>query len=110
MKNFVKRGEVIDYVNLSGSDINSGDFVFVGSLFGVAQTDIANGATGAVLLKGAVILPKAAGAIAQGAKVYWITGTLNVTATATSNTFIGYAVSAALTGDTTAEVQLANGI
>lgn len=110
MKNFVKRGNVIDYPNATGNDINSGDLVFVGSLVGVAQTDIAAGTTGAVLLEGVFNIAKAAGAITIGAKLYWITSSSNLTTTSTANTFVGYAHIAALTGDATVALQLANGL
>lgn len=110
MKNFVKKGEVIDYPNATGALIHSGDLVLVGALFGVAQTDIADGTTGAVLLKGMFLVPKAAGAIAVGVKVYYDGTAKNITTTSSSNTFAGYAGAAALTGDTTVALQLANGI
>lgn len=110
MKNFIKKGEILDFANGTGSKISSGDFVIAGGLFGVAVTDIETGEIGAVNLKGCYELAKATGAITQGAKVYWITADKTVTTTATSNTFIGYAAEAALSADATALVILANGI
>lgn len=110
MKNFVKRGEVIDYVNTSGSDINSGDLVIIGALIGFAQTDIASGATGAVLLKGVFTVAKANMAFTQGAKLYWDNTAKNATTTTTSNTLFAVAHTAALAGDLTAEIQLTNAI
>lgn len=111
MKNFVKKGEVIDFVNGSGSAIKSGDLVVIGTIFGVAQTDIAIADTGAVLLKGVFVLAKAASqAWAQGAKLYWDATAKNATTTASGNTVFGVAHAAALSADVLGEVQLVNGI
>ncbi|HEY4194639.1 MAG TPA: DUF2190 family protein [Mucilaginibacter sp.] len=110
MKNFIKRGNVIDYPNTTGTDINSGDLVLIGTLFGVAQTDIAAGDTGAVLLEGVFAIPKAAGAVGIGAKLYYVAADKNLSTTASGNTFAGVAHVAALTGDATVALQLANGI
>ena len=69
--NFVYAGETLDYTN-SGSAISSGDVVVIGNIMGVAMTDIANGATGAIAIEKVFTLPKVAGAvIAQGEKVIW---------------------------------------
>jgi predicted RecA/RadA family phage recombinase len=110
MRNFVKKGEVIDYPNSTGSAIKSGDLVVIGNLAGVAQTDIADGSVGAVLLTGVFSIAKAAGAVSIGAKLYYVTADKNLTTTATNNTLVGVAHAAALTGDTTVQLQLTNGI
>lgn len=44
--------------------------------------------------------PKAAGAIALGAAVYWDATAGNVTTTATNNTLLGHAIQAMAAGDT----------
>jgi predicted RecA/RadA family phage recombinase len=110
MKNFVKKGEVIDFLNNTGAAIASGDFVIIGSLAGFAQTNIAIGEVGAVLLKGVFTAAKAAGAITVGAKLYWVTADKNLSTTASGNTLVGVAHAAALTGDATVALQLTNGI
>lgn len=109
MKNKVQIGQVIDYTNGGGATIAGGSLVIIGALAGVAVADIQVGETGAVDLKGVFALAKAAGAIAMGAKVYWVTADSNVTATAGSNTLIGVAAKAALSGDLTVDVLLTNG-
>lgn len=103
--NYVEEGKVLQYT-ASGADIASGDLVNIGNLAGVAITDIADGETGAVQIYGVFSLPKASGAISQGAKVYWDSANSNVTTTASGNTIIGVAATAHISGDTTANVLL----
>ncbi len=110
MKNYIRSGNTINYTNATGAAIVSGQFIPVGSLFGVAETDIAINDTQAVKTTGVYAVTKDANAIAFGAKVYW-DGTAKVlTATSTSNTFVGFCTDAALAGDATVNVVLANGI
>lgn len=110
MKNFVRRGNKLPYVNATGNDIDSGALVIIGALAGVAETDIANGDTGTLVLEGVVALPKAAGAITQGAKLYYDATNKVATTTATSNTLFGVAADAALAGDATVNAALINGL
>lgn len=111
MKNFGRKGKVLNYKNTTGSTVLSGALVICGALVGVAVTDILNGEVGAVNLEGVYTLPKATGvAIAQGAKVYWVTADSNLTTTVSSNTYIGYADVAGLTADAILNVILGNGI
>jgi predicted RecA/RadA family phage recombinase len=110
MKNRIQNGKVLDYVNGTGTAILSGSLVIFGVLFGIAVTDIAIGETGAVELQGVFELPKATGAITQGAKVYWDATAGKITTTASTNTAIGAASEAALSGDATVKVLLVNGI
>lgn len=56
--NYVQTGSVLDYSNDTGADIASGDVVVMGSLVGVAITDIADGELGAVSVEGVWRLPK----------------------------------------------------
>lgn len=51
--------EELLYANSSGSTIASGTPVLVGKRYGIAQHDIANGATGTLLIGGQFTLPKA---------------------------------------------------
>lgn len=70
--NYIQPGEVIDWVNGTGSAVISGQVVRVGKVMGVALVAIANGATGAVQLTGVFEVPKVSGAvIAQGENLVW---------------------------------------
>lgn len=110
MKNRIQNGKSIDYVNGTGALISGGALIVFGVLFGVAVADIPDTETGAVELQGVFELPKAAGVITQGAKVYWDATAKNVTTTATSNTAIGACVEAVLTGASTVKVLLVQGV
>ncbi len=106
--NYVQEGKTLNYT--AGADITSGQFVLVGTIGGVAKTDIANGKTGAVHVCGVFSLPKASGAVTQGAKLYWDESESEVTTTATDNTLIGVAAAAAASGDSNVHVLLNVGL
>lgn len=89
MKNFISQGNTLTIT--AGTNVASGDGVLVGSLFGVAAGDIANGAEGVITLTGVYDLPKVASqAWAVGDLVYW-NGTA-CTKTAGTDKLIGVAV------------------
>lgn len=68
--NYIQPGEVIQYT--AGADISSGAVVRIGNILGVALSDIANGATGSVQIRGVFNVPKVSGAvIAQGESLTW---------------------------------------
>jgi predicted RecA/RadA family phage recombinase len=69
-KNFVQRGDVINYAN-AGSAIAAGDVVVMGHTIGVALVDIAaTTGVGAVAIEGVFTVPKVAAAVfAQGEKL-----------------------------------------
>lgn len=106
--NYVQEGKTLNYT--AGADITSGQFVLVGTIGGVAKADIANGKTGAVHVCGVFSLPKASGAVTQGAKLYWDESESEVTTTATDNTLIGVAAAAAASGDSNVHVLLNVGL
>lgn len=106
MAKYVQRGEALDFANSSGSKINAGDVVVLGTRIGVAGGDIANGETGAVHVVGVFEFPKASGAITLGAAVYWDATNSKITTTSTSNTLAGFAVAAAASGDETVLVKI----
>lgn len=106
--NYVQEGKTLNYT--AGADITSGQFVLIGTIGGVAKTDIANGKTGAVHVCGVFSIPKASGAVTQGAKLYWDASESEVTTTATDNTLIGVAAAAAASGDSNAQVLLNVGL
>ncbi len=105
MKNFIQKGDTLTMAAPTGG-VASGDGVLVGSLFGIAAGDAAENDNVEVQTTGVFDLPKATGAVTQGAKVYWDNTNKNVTTTATANTLIGAATVAALSGDATARVKL----
>ena len=105
MKNYVQDDDIITVA--APAAVASGDAVLVGSLFGVAQTDAANGANVALVVRGVFDLPKATGqAWTVGQKLYWSTGNANLTTTATSNTLVGVATAAAASDATSGHIRL----
>ena len=85
--------------------VSSGDGVLVGSLFGVAHDDAANGADVVINLTGEYTLPKtSAQAWTVGARIYW-DGTA-ATTTASTNKLIGVATAVAANPSATGNVRL----
>lgn len=107
--NFVQEGKALNYTP-SGADVASGDFVLIGTIGGVAKTDIADGKTGAVHVSGVFSAPKASGAVTQGAKLYWNSTNSNLTTTASGNTIVGVAAEAAASGDANVKILLNVGL
>ncbi len=104
MKNYIQQGNTLTFT--AAAAIASGDGVLQGALFGVAATSAAIGEDFEADLVGVFELPKAAGAITRGAKVYWNNGNSQVTTTASGNTLIGAATEPAADGATSARVRL----
>ena len=104
MINYIQPGDIVTLI--APATVSSGDGFVVGTLFGVAVRDAASGADVDARITGVLELPKAAGAITQGAAVYWDNTAKNVTTTATGNTLIGAAVLAASSGAATARIRL----
>lgn len=93
MKNFIAVGNTLTIT--AAADTASGSGVLVGSLFGVAAGDIANGAEGVINLTGVYNLPKAPSqAWTVGAPIYWDAGNTRCTNVASTNVPIGCAVAA----------------
>lgn len=89
MKNFQARGDVLEIT--AAADIDSGQGVKAGVLFGVAAADIKEGARGVINLTGVYQLPKATGTSwSLGDAVYW-SGTAATKATTAGNLLIGVA-------------------
>ena len=107
MKNFVQLGDNLDGL-VAPRALASGEGCLIGSLFSVASNATAQGAPFVGVTRGVFDLPKATGAVSQGAKLYWDDTAHVVTTTATSNTLIGVATQAAASGDATARVKLGN--
>ncbi len=110
MFNQIQNGEILEYINGTGSTITSGSLVLAGALNGIALTDIANGDSGSVYLEGVFELPKKAEAMTQGQKLYWDATNNYLTVTATNNTYIGAAWLPAASGAAVVRVVLLNGI
>lgn len=111
--NYVQPGDVIQVT--AGADITSGQVVKVGQTLGVALTDIANGATGSVAIRGVFTCPKVSAAvIAQGESLTWdvsassgagaFDDNLATPATGDVTGATAVAAKAAGNGDTTVEV------
>ncbi|MBF0437449.1 MAG: DUF2190 family protein [Magnetococcales bacterium] len=107
MKNWILSGDTVTVV--APAAVNSGEGLMVGSLFGVAVSTAAINENVEISTTGVVDLPKASGAITQGAKIYWDNTAKNVTTTVGTNTLIGCAIVAAAVGDAIARVRL-NGV
>jgi predicted RecA/RadA family phage recombinase len=104
MKNFVQPGENLTLV--APRQLSSGNGFLVGSIFAVASADAANAAPVVGVTEGVFDLPKATGAVTQGAKLYWDNTAFNVTTNASGTTLIGVATQASASGDANARVKL----
>lgn len=109
MNNYIQPGKVVTLT--APHDCSSGQGALVGSLFGVATADVANGADGEFETEGVFELPKPTGqAFSQGEKCYWDTDGRNVTESDSSEShLIGVAIEAAGSSATTVKVRL-NGV
>jgi predicted RecA/RadA family phage recombinase len=102
---YVQNGNVIDVI--ASADISVGDVVPLTNMCGVALVDIAANDTGSVKLDGVFTLPTDTGAAwSVGEKVYWDATNKKATKTATSNTPLGFAVTAKVSAGTSCNVKL----
>ena len=106
---FIEKGEVITYT-ATNKNILSGELIIIGSIVGIAKTDIPIGETGAVHITGIYSLPKANEAITQGAKVYWSNANNNVTTNKTEATLIGVAANNTISSESQVHVLLNIGL
>lgn len=105
MKNYIKEGAILAIV--AATTIVSGQGVLAGAIFGIACSDIANGATGNIQVKGVFDIAKSTGVtFSIGDRVYWDAAVDKVTSVAAGNRLIGYATAAGLTADTTLSVSI----
>lgn len=107
MRNYVKPGEVCTLT--ASRTVTAGQGMLRGVTFGVALSDVANGAVGEFAVAGVVTLPKVgAQAQAEGVAVFWDNTAFNVTTTVGTNTRIGVVanVGGRLAADTTVDVRL----
>ena len=103
-RNQVQTGDMLTFAPVPAGGVVSGEGLLIGAAFGVCQYDADEGGEVEAAVEGVHALPKGAGAIAMGAKVYW-TGTA-LTTVASGNTLVGYAARAAAAGDPTVDVKL----
>ena len=105
MKNYVQKGENITVTAAAAA--SSGDIVKIGSLIGIAAGDAANGDDLDLVTTGVFELPKVStDALAVGDTVYFKSADGNVTSTASGNTKMGVAVTAAGNPSGTVNVRL----
>jgi predicted RecA/RadA family phage recombinase len=105
MKNFVQEGDIITVA--APYAVTSGQGVLVGSLFGVAAFDAANGANVEIMPEGVFdITALTADTGTQGTKMYWDNTNRRLTITASGNTLVGALTVAKGGADTTARVYL----
>jgi predicted RecA/RadA family phage recombinase len=105
MKNYVKSGDVLaltaPYARLSGEG------ALIGTLFGVAMSDVANGAVGEFAITGVMdIAALSTDTASEGAALYWDNTNKRLTTTSSGNTKVGVAVKAKLAAETTARIRL----
>lgn len=105
MRNYVQKGNTLTlaapYAVLSGAGM------LVGSIFGVAVNDAADGATVEADVVGVFDLKKtSAQAWTVGAKIYWDNTNKECTTTSSGNTLIGVATAAAANPSATGRVRL----
>jgi predicted RecA/RadA family phage recombinase len=103
-QNYIESGDVKDFT-LSGT-VASGALVAIGDMVGVALSAGVSGQTIGVRLSGVFEVAKAAGAITIGAKLYLASGAVTTTDNSGANKFVGYAWTAAASGDATVQVKL----
>lgn len=105
MKNYVQKGENLTLP--APNALSSGDGALVGSIFGVAAGDADNGADVDLVTEGVFEMPKVSAlAISIGDKLYWDDTAKLVNKTASGNTLIGVAVTAAANPSGTVNVRL----
>jgi predicted RecA/RadA family phage recombinase len=106
--NYIKPGNVLTVT--SPLDLDSGDPVLIGKIFGVNNFDAGVGLMAEISVTGVWSLPKAPTiVVAVGDYVYFDNTAGQVTSVVTANHLIGVATAAAAASDTTAAVRL-NGV
>lgn len=108
MQNYVQPGDVLTLT--APYDCDSGEGAQVGSIFGVAASDVLSGAEGEFKTEGVFELAKvSAQAWSQGDKIYWNDSTKLATTASADGMLIGYATEAAANPTSTGMVKLLGG-
>ncbi len=106
MKTLIQPGNIITVTAPVGG-VSSGDGVLIGSLFGVATYDAAEGESLEIQMTGVMSLPKlSTDNVAVGDPLYWDATNGQLTVTATDNKLVGVAVFAAGSGATSVEIRM----
>jgi predicted RecA/RadA family phage recombinase len=105
MKNYIKSGRVITAA--ASRTLSSGDGMLIGSLFGVASTDVTSGSDGEFQTEGVFTLAKtSAEAWVQGDPIYWNDTTYKCDNSSAAGQLVGVAESAAANPSSTGRVRL----
>jgi len=105
-RNYIQPGRVLTVPAPTGGAL-SGAPVLIGSLFGVAQHDAAEGQDLEILTEEVVELPKAAPlAVGIGDRLFWNAGDGVLDKTATAQVCVGVAVATAASADIIVRVKL----
>ena len=97
----------IAWTNDTNADVDAGDLIDLGGRVGIAAVDIADEATGTVLVRGIFRLAKDTSTFSQHDVAYWGVDDENLTSSpATGDPRVGEIVTAAATGVTYAQVEI----
>ncbi len=105
-KNYLQKGDVLDYLNNSEEDIVSGEVILIGKRLSVALTDIVPDSVGAISVVGVFNLAKAAEEFSIGTPLYWKESQQHLTKTATGNILAGFACANTTAADTTIAIKI----
>ncbi len=99
MQNYREDTGVVNWTNSTGSDVSAGDVINMTNRIGIAIVDIADEASGAVMVRNVFELAKDTSVIAMGDEVYWdVSATKISTTQGADDPRAGIAVEAAATG------------
>lgn len=105
MINYINSGRILTLT--APYAVNSGGGCLVGSIFGVATTTVASGASADFVVEGACTLPKTSAlAISVGDLLYWDDTNKVVNKTSASQKLVGVAISSAANPSPTVDVRL----
>jgi predicted RecA/RadA family phage recombinase len=105
MKNYIQEGDTLNFT--ANEAITAGQMILVTGVVGVAINDVASGAVGVLATKGVFEVAKeGTDAPSQGQILYYNATNKTATVTASTNKVIGYAWTAAASGDSTVQVRL----
>lgn len=109
MKNYIQKGDVLEYTVPAEGTVTAGTPVVIGSMLAIPAVSGVAADVVACKLTGVYELPKVAGEIVQGTKVYWNHTLGKITTTPTGFTFAGFVWATAANADTTILVKLSPG-
>lgn len=106
MKNFVQSGDSLSLIPAAAVASGVG-YLFGTSLFGVAATDVASGASGSFVTEGVVEIAKTSAlAISVGDRLYWDVTNKVVNKTSTAQQCVGIAVGDAVNPSPTVQMKI----